>query len=142
MLFGVSPVLLDIYQSESQVMRESQQNLRMDATQVKTLTDVKHNLKREIKHQQVLQQRRQRSSPDSGAQMQAEIERLEAELREIKLLTVPPSSHLPRGMVARVSLRILGGTAAHHTCHTVCWYPRCFSISRLAALTSEHAPSG
>ena len=74
MLFGVSPGLLDIYQSESKVMRESQQNLRMDATQVKSLTDVKHNLKREIKHQKELQQWRQRSSPHSGAQMHAEIE--------------------------------------------------------------------
>ena len=142
MLFGVLPGLLDIYQSESKVMRESQQNLRMDATQVKSLTDVKHNLKREIEHQKELQQWQQRSSPHSGAQMQAEIEQLEAELDRVKLLTVPPSSHVPRGMVARVSLRILGGTAAHHTCHEVCRYPRCFSISRLAALTSEHAPSG
>jgi hypothetical protein len=140
LLFGVLPGLLDIYQSESKVMmRESQQNLRMDATQVKSLTDVKKHLKRKIEDQKQWQQR---SSPHSGAQMQAEIEQLEAELDRVKLLTVPPSSHVPRGMVARVSLRILGGTAAHHTCHEVCRYPRCFSISRLAALTSEHAPSG
>ena len=74
--------------------------------------------------------------------MQAEIEKLEAELVKMKLLTVAPSPHLPRGMIAGISLRLLGGTAAHHASHEVCRYPGCLQISSLAALKSEHAPSG
>ena len=46
--------------------------------------------------------------------MQADIDKLEAELAQYKLLTAAPSVHLSRGMIARVSLRLLGGTAANH----------------------------
>ena len=74
--------------------------------------------------------------------MQADIDKLEAALAEYKLLTAAPSVHLPRGMIARVSLRLLGGTAANHASHVMCRYPECLQISSLAALKSEHAPSG
>ena len=135
----LSADLLEIYHSESKVMRESQQNLRTDATQVKSLTDVKKHLKRKIEDQKQWQQR---SSPHSGAQMHAEIEKLEEELVHFKLLTVAPSPYLPRGMIATISLRLLGGPAAHHASHEVCRYPGCLQISSLAALKSEHTPSG
>ena len=135
MQFGVRDGLLDIYHSESEVKRKSQHNLR----EVSPL--VKNDLQKEIENRRHWL-KSQRSSPHSGAEMQADIDKLEAALAEYKLLTAAPSVHLPRGMIARVSLRLLGGTAANHAIHVMCRYPECREISSLAALKSEHAPSG
>ena len=77
-----------------------------------------------------------------GAQIEAEIEKLEVELAKFSSLTVVPTGHLPRGMIARISLRLLGGTAAHYASDIMCRYPECTQMSSLAALKSEHTPSG
>ena len=142
MQFGVRDGLLDIYHSESEAKRKSQHNLRVDyATRLNSLPVVKNELQKEIENRRHWL-KSQQSSPHSGAQMQADIDKLEAELAQYKLLTAAPSVHLPRGMIARVSLRLLGGTAANHVSHVMCRYPECREISSLAALKSEHAPSG
>ena len=121
------------------MLRGSHQNLHGDATLLKSLTDVKNDLKREI---EACRLKSELSSPDSGVQMRAKIEPLELELAKMKLLTVAPSVHLPRGMIARISLRFLGGPAAQHASDVMCRYPRCYQVLSLAALKSEHAPSG
>ena len=144
MLLGVPPGLFEVYHTELAVLRQSQHNLRVDATEVKCLTEVKNELRREIADRRMQLQglKSQWGSPHSGAQIEAEIEKLEVELAKFPSLTVVPTGHFPRGMIARISLRLLGGTAAHYASDIMCRYPECTQMSSLAALKSEHTPSG
>ena len=47
-------------------------------------------------------------------------------------LAVAPTAHLPRGMIARIALRLLGGPAAQHTNYVMCGFHECTQIANLA----------
>ena len=122
------PSFLAVYHSEMVVLRESQHNLRADAVTARPLPQLKDDLKNEIaEHKSQLKW----SSPHSGAKMD-KIKRLEEELAKYTSLPTAPSAYLPRGTVARISLRLLGGPAAHHASHIICHYPECQEILHLA----------
>ena len=140
MLLGVRPGFVDIYHTELVVMRESQRILRMDTKTLRSLAAVQSHIRWEIQRWQALQP--PWGSPNSGARIEAEIKRLEEELAKYSSLTVHPTAYLPRGMIARIALRLLGGPAANYVDDVMCGYPACRQMSNLAALKSEHTPSG
>ena len=139
MLLGVQPRIVDIYASEMALLRVSQHNLRVDSKEMCSLPRVISDLRWEIQKWQAL--RRQWGSPYSGAQIEAKIKKLEEDLEKHSSLTVHPTASLPRGMIARIALRLLGGRAARYVSDVVCRHPACMQISKLAALKSEHTPS-
>ena len=114
----------------------TQHNLRVDATQVKSLTTVRHDLSCKIQERkrqlQALQSRW--GSPYSGdlALTDPELELWEVELERYTSLAVAPTAHLPRGMIARIALRLLGGPAAQHTNYAMCGFHECAQIANLA----------
>ena len=85
---------------------------------MKCLTTVKNDLRSgEIqgrKTQLQALQYHQWGSPHAGALIEAEISKLEVQLAKFSSLTVAPTAHFPRGMIARIALRLLGGPAANH----------------------------
>ena len=126
LMFGYRQGLLEAYHSEAAVQRTSQRLLRDDRKRKKVLSEVKDG------YVQELMQLKGSGSPFSGAQNQARITHLENRLHNFSRLTKSPSKYLPRGMIARISLLLMGGPAAHWASDVMCSNPDCQEISGLA----------
>ena len=134
MLLGVRPGFLEAYHTELAILRLSQCYLRADAVTVTCLTQVKHDLKQEIADLTKQLRNALRGSPNSGAQaqLQAQIVQKEKELARYSALIVAPSAHLPRGIVARIALHMLGGTAANYVSDVMRGQDGCPEMANLA----------
>ena len=106
LMFGYRQGLLEAYHSEAAVQRTSQRLLRDDRKRKKVLSEVKDDYVHELMQ---LKGHLASGSPSSGAQRQARITHLENRLDNFGRLTKAPSKYLPRGMIARISLRLMGG---------------------------------
>ncbi len=125
------------HNDELELMRVCQRNLREDYDTKVSLTQIKRETRERLERLKK-QAAEFYSTPDST---QADIRVLELEMKHLQKVTAPPNKYIPRGMVARLALRLLGGPAAKHVGQVVCVITGCQQISNLAALKSEHTPS-
>ena len=143
MQFGVHEQLFVAYHAELAVQRESQRNIRDDyADGMRSVACAKRDLERDLEYQKRLMQR----SPTPGAYfdwwvVEAEIQRLQRDWKLLCRHTVAPPKHLPRGLIARISLRLLPEYQAHYN-DTMCSRHDCMEHEQLTALKSEHTLSG
>ena len=117
---------------------------------VKSIPQVKADL-----NEQLHALRRQLGSPSSGAHhvvgtppsgaddIKGKIDDLEKQLVKLSRFSdKTPTAHMPRGMIARISLRMVGGSAVHYASDVMCRGPDCTVVENLAALQSDHTHPG